>query len=85
MNPESRTGQVLCPQTTRDNALVVGLADKVVFIDTNKKLPEAERKLQTSEFISPVFRAANTDLCLLLVKTAVRPHKTGRSNTFHAG
>lgn len=88
MNPESCAGQVLYPQTTHDNALVVGLANKVVFLDTNKNLfSEAERKLQTSGFISPIFQAANTDLCLLLVKTAMKTHKTGtgRSNTFHAG
>jgi len=29
MNPESRVGQMLCPQTTCDIALAVGLADKV--------------------------------------------------------
>lgn len=38
MNPEPCIEQVLCPQTTRDNALVAELADKVVFLDANKNL-----------------------------------------------
>lgn len=38
MNPESRTGQMLCPQKTCDNVLVAGLADEVVLLNANANL-----------------------------------------------
>lgn len=57
MNPESCTRQVLYPQTTRDNALG-GWACRqgCIFRHKQKPFPKAERKLQTSGFISPIFR-----------------------------
>lgn len=38
VNPESHTGQMLCPQTTHDIVLVVGLADKVALLNANANL-----------------------------------------------
>lgn len=68
MNPESRTGQMLCPQTTCDIVLVVGLADKVALLNANANLFLKQKGNCQQVIFSPIFHAANTDLCLFCFK-----------------
>lgn len=68
MNPESPTGQMLCPQTTCDIALVVGLADKVELLNANANLFLKQKGNCQQVTFSPIFHAANTGLCLFVFK-----------------
>lgn len=54
MNPESRTGQTLHPQTTCDVASVAGPAEKVVILNANLFLKQ-EGKCQQGFFSLPFF------------------------------
>lgn len=86
VNPESRTGQMLCPQTTRDIVLVIGLADKIALLNANANLFLKQKGNCQQVIFDPTFHIENTGLCLFL-KTIVRTSRsgTGRSSISHAG